>query len=419
MKVSIQVLGSLGDVMPYISTAKALQARGADVSIFAPRDYRTLISEAGIAVDPPADFSLAGWMNEAARRGTLAGPLSLFRDWNDMISPHVDDVMTRCLEAATGADIVVANLICAPARVAAEAQGTAFMLTAQQPVLSPTRDHPCAMVWRPWAGGSLNAASYGVVGVAQRIIGRSLGRYRRRLGLRRQPPLSDTRTHMGRPLTKVTSISPVLIDKPPADWSSLDRLTAYPSLKAKNGLAIPSVVEHYLERGTTPVYVGLGSLGPAHGDAIADAALAALDRLGLRGIFPEDRPDGRIAAAGHLISGYVPHEQLFPRCAAVIHHGGAGTVDTALRAGVPQIVQPHMLDQFWFAARLEKLGLSGPALHSRQPGVDEIVRLLNKSLTPPAIRSARMAAAASIERDGADELAALILAAAEEFRTRA
>jgi UDP:flavonoid glycosyltransferase YjiC (YdhE family) len=62
-----------------------------------------------------------------------------------------------------------------------------------------------------------------------------------------------------------------------------------------------------------------------------------------------------------LAIGAVPHASLFPRCAAVVHHGGAGTTTTAARAGVPQVVVPHVLDQFYWAARVRALGIGAVA----------------------------------------------------------
>lgn len=62
---------------------------------------------------------------------------------------------------------------------------------------------------------------------------------------------------------------------------------------------------------------------------------------------------------GCLFIGDVPHELLFPRVAAVVHHGGAGTIATAARAGVPQVVVPYMADQFQWRTQIVKLGL-GP-----------------------------------------------------------
>ena len=416
MKVSIQVLGSLGDVMPYISAAIALKARGADVSILAPVDYTPMIEAAGLKADRTANFRLAEWMERAAEKGTLSNPAAFFRDWAEMIAPHVDDTMDRALEAARGADIVVANLICAPARIAAEAEGSAFLLTAQQPVLSPTREAPCAMIWRPWMGQTANRVSYRMVWLAQRLIGLPLGRRRKRLGLPARPALSDMRTHLGQPLRKVTSVPPALMEKPPADWTAFDLLTPYPSLVTAPGAALSSGLEQFLSAGPAPVYVGLGSLSDAHGAAVTAAALEALGKLGLRGIFPTSLAKHRdLAAQGHFVCGHEPHDLLFPRCAAVIHHGGAGTVDSALRAGAVQIVQPHMLDQFWFASGLERIGVAGKPLASHRLGANDVINALEAAQTPARREAARRMRERSIGLDGAGALAGIILDEAARF----
>ena len=416
MKVSIQVLGSLGDVMPYISAAIALKARGADVSILAPVDYTPMIEAAGLKADRTANFRLAEWMERAAEKGTLSNPAAFFRDWAEMIAPHVDDTMDRALEAARGADIVVANLICAPARIAAEAEGTAFLLTAQQPVLSPTREHPCAMIWRPWMGQHANRASYRMVWLAQRLIGIPLGRHRRRLGLPQRPAFSDMRTHLGQPLRKVTTVPPALMGTPPADWTERDLLAPYPSLATPAGASLSSALEQFLSAGPAPVYVGLGSLSDAHGAEVTAAALEALGRLGLRGIFPASLAKHRdVAAQGHFVCGHEPHDLLFPRCAAVIHHGGAGTVDSALRAGAVQIVQPHMLDQFWFAAGLERIGVGGRPLASDRLEAGDVIKALEAAQAPARMEAARRVREASGGLDGAGALADIILDEAGRF----
>lgn len=416
MKVSVQVLGSLGDVMPYISAAKALQARGVDVSILAPVDYTPLIEAAGIVADRTAKFRLSDWMALAAERGTLSNPAAFFRDWARMIAPHVDDTMACALEAARGADIVVANLICAPARIAAEAEGTAFLLTAQQPVLSPTRDQPCAMIWRPWMGQRFNRASYRMVWLAQRLIGVPLGRHRRQLGLPQRPAFSDIRSHLGQPLLKVTTVPAALMEAPPADWTALDLLTPYPSLATPAGASLSSALEQFLMAGPAPVYVGLGSLSDAHGDGVTGAALEALGTLGLRGIFPASLAQHRdVAAQGHFVAGHEPHDLLFPRCAAVIHHGGAGTADSALKAGTAQVVQPHMLDQFWFASELERIGVAGKPLASRKLDAGEVVKALEAARTPARLEATRRVRERSVGQDGAGQLADIILDAAARF----
>jgi UDP:flavonoid glycosyltransferase YjiC (YdhE family) len=74
-----------------------------------------------------------------------------------------------------------------------------------------------------------------------------------------------------------------------------------------------------------------------------------------------------------------PHHALFPRVAAVVHHGGAGTTTAAARAGVPQLILPHILDQYYWASRVAALGL-GPAAvpveHATATRLTEAVRQL-------------------------------------------
>ena len=66
------------------------------------------------------------------------------------------------------------------------------------------------------------------------------------------------------------------------------------------------------------------------------------------------------AGEGILPVGEVPHCWLFPRAAAVVHHGGAGTTGAVFRAGVPAVVTPIYADQPLWGARVDALGV-GPA----------------------------------------------------------
>jgi len=117
--------------------------------------------------------------------------------------------------------------------------------------------------------------------------------------------------------------------------------------------------------------------------------------------------------ASVLTVGHEPHDVLFPKCAAIVHHGGAGTSDTSLRAGVPQILQPHFLDQFWYADKLAQIGVAPEALPSRGLSVSRLAKALEA-----AGSAAVKARAVEVGRDaraktGADDLADLILKLAE------
>ncbi|HVN39752.1 MAG TPA: nucleotide disphospho-sugar-binding domain-containing protein, partial [Myxococcota bacterium] len=130
---------------------------------------------------------------------------------------------------------------------------------------------------------------------------------------------------------------------------------------------LPAKLEHFLASGEPPVYVGFGSMtdpDPAAStrlvlDAIAGAGVRAVLSAGWAGLGDAPLPESV------TVVGSVPHAALFRRVAAVVHHGGAGTTTTAARAGAPQIVVPHVLDQFHWGRRIERLGLGPPAMPRR------------------------------------------------------
>jgi UDP:flavonoid glycosyltransferase YjiC (YdhE family) len=72
-------------------------------------------------------------------------------------------------------------------------------------------------------------------------------------------------------------------------------------------------------------------------------------------------PSGALPANVFVV-GPTPHEALLPRCALAIHHGGSGTTHSACRAGIPSLVMPFAADQFFWARRLQTLGVAPAAL---------------------------------------------------------
>ena len=419
MRVSIQTLGSLGDVMPYISTARALMAGGAEVTLMAPREYTATIAAHGITPAMAPEFSLTAWNAEAERRGTLSDPVGFFRDWGEMVVPYVEDITAHCLMAAEHADIILGNSICAPARVAAEAYGIPYILNAHQPAISPTREVPCAMMWRPWQANWLNRAGYITVGIAQRLMLEALKSQRRALELRPIPE-RGTRWHLGQPLARVTSVSPALMPARPADWRANDHLLPYPSLSLQGPEGLPATLLDFIGNGAPPIHIGLGSFeSEAEREqmcrlmrAVRRAGQRAIVSAGLAGLLPRDLVEG------HFISGHVSHPALFPLCAGVIHHGGAGTLDTALRAGTPQLIVPDRLDQFWHGARLREIGIAPPPIFA-QASEDDIKERLMQFVSPGMKDRAQALPPALRARDGAAELAAFTRAETERFRQNA
>ena len=178
----------------------------------------------------------------------------------------------------------------------------------------------------------------------------------RTLGLPALPLRASELELRGEPVPRLYPCSPrvVLV---PADWDERSTMTGYWFLDRGKDWRPPGELAAFLKDGPPPVYVGFGSAAPDPEGSRA-AAIAALGRLGLRGVLATGR-HGRAGPGIIEIEG-APHDWLFPRTAAVVHHGGAGTTAEGLRAGKPTAVFPSNFgDQLFWGGQVRALG-AGP-----------------------------------------------------------
>jgi UDP:flavonoid glycosyltransferase YjiC (YdhE family) len=101
-----------------------------------------------------------------------------------------------------------------------------------------------------------------------------------------------------------------------------------------------------------------------------------------------------------------PHKLVFPRCAAVVHHAGAGTTHTTLRAGVPSIAIPHVSDQFGWSEELQRLGVAPAALRRSKLAAKPLASRITQVLSDPRMTQAARAIAARMQADNGPETAA-------------
>lgn len=137
--------------------------------------------------------------------------------------------------------------------------------------------------------------------------------------------------------------------------------TGFCPLANSGEAALPADVEAFVQAGEPPVFVGFGSMLAADAARWTHAVVEASERVGMRVLLSGGwggYGQGELPAHVQAI-GACNHEALFPRVLAVIHHGGAGTTQTAARAGVPQLLVPHGVDQYWWAHRVRQLAI-GP-----------------------------------------------------------
>jgi vancomycin aglycone glucosyltransferase len=162
---------------------------------------------------------------------------------------------------------------------------------------------------------------------------------------------------------------------------------------------LPTELGSFLDRGEPPVFIGFGSM-PATADA-ARVAIGAVRAAGRRIIVSRGWADLQLMdeAPDCIAIDDVSYDVLFPRVAAVVHHGGAGTTAAVARAGVPQVVTPMFADQFYWADRVVALGIGAATHHNTMTG-ETLTNALREVLAPAVAERARTLAP-RIGRDGA------------------
>lgn len=350
MRIVLTADGTRGDIHPLLALGGTLQAAGHDPVLCCPPDFAGAAREHGIE-HRPVGRPVREYLSERAH--VMHGHAVAVLRETSSYSRRMLEAQFAALPAATrGADLVVAGGVAAAARSVAELHGVPYRYVVYCPAILPSAEHAPAFlpVRLPrWA----HRPAWGLLRAGFNLTLRpALDGYRRALGL---PPAGDLVAHFlgERPvLAADRALAPL-----PADLAGLEQVPCLHGFDPHEPL--PAKLEHFLAAGPPPVYLGFGSMTDPDPrattaqllDAIAAAGQRALIGSGWAGLGEGALPEGVLAI------GSVPHASLFPRCAAVVHHGGAGTTTTAARAGVPQIVVPHVLDQFYWAGRVTALGI--------------------------------------------------------------
>jgi UDP:flavonoid glycosyltransferase YjiC (YdhE family) len=164
-------------------------------------------------------------------------------------------------------------------------------------------------------------------------------------------------------------------------------------------------LKDFMEEGTPPVYIGFGSWGVHDKKAVTDILLEALRLTGQRGVLHRNTVDGRSGFPANVyVDDNLPHDWLFPRVKAVVHHGGAGTTGAVATAGVPSVIVPAFFAQDVWGHVLKQKGI-GTMLARRELGVDSLAAAL-REVERPEVRERARALGARASTEGAQGHAA-------------
>lgn len=383
-------LGSSGDVHPFIGIGRELRRRGMRVTLVAAGWFREVAEKAGLTfVDPLPELDFVTSIEDERIWDPLRGTpviLDLF------VRPLLEPVY-RVIERARAADavrgeatVVVASSLALGARVAQERLGVTLVTVHLSPVLFRSLDDP------PRVPGLLvhrgphwfRRLQWGLADrlLIDPFIGRWLNPFRASLGL--PPARGLMRDWIHSPL-RTLGLFPEWFAEPEPEWPQQVRLTGFPLYSEEGVSDADDRLRGWLEEGPPPILFTPGS-AHLHGHEFFAAAADACRQLRRRGLlltrFPDQVPAELPAGVRH--AAFVPFRWLVPRSAALVHHGGVGTLSQGLAGGVPQIVMPMGFDQFDNAARIARLGV-GAALARKAFRGPALASLLGRLLADQAV----------------------------------
>jgi UDP:flavonoid glycosyltransferase YjiC (YdhE family) len=311
---------------------------------------------------------------------------------------------TDACQVTNGADAVLASPGALPiAHALCEARGVPFAGAFLQPG-HPTRAFgswlfPEVPSWLPFKG-SLRRASYTATWqMLYRIVRSSNDAARSRvLGL--GPGVNPFSAMLRERWPMLYGFSHSVVPRP-TDWGPEVAVTGYWFLDRQANWSPPRELADFLASGPPPICVGFGSMPSSDPEQMTELFTRALERAGQRGILLTGW--GGLAKAKLpetvLALEAAPHDWLFPRVAAVVHHGGAGTTAAALRAGAPALVIPFIADQRFWGQRITALGAGLGPIPQRKLNVEKLAVVLRALVENPSFRARARDVASTLARE--------------------
>lgn len=413
MQITVFAAGSRGDIQPCIALSRGLTQAGYRVRLAAPQDFAAFVESHGVDFYPLRGDVQQIMASDTGRKfmeTAGANPIKSILAMRTLIAPIVrsmsDDAYTACRDADA---LICLGVFSAFGHAIAQALNIPVMNTEPAPLL-PTRAFP-APSWpiQRNLGGAHNYLSgllmLSVIWLWYRPF---IRQFRQRLGL---PSLSVAGQYRAlRAAPMLSAYSPSVISHP-TDWPDGAHVTGYFFLDDPNDWQPPSALKAFLEAGDPPVYVGFGSMAGSTPERRAGTVLEALARSGQRGLLltgwgglrTESTPDNV------FVLDSAPHSWLFPRMAAVVHHGGAGTTAEGLRAGIPTVIVPFVFDQPFWGAHIKAMGLGPAPIPQKSLTADRLADAIKIAVTDPGIRQRAASCGAAIRAEnGIDNAVSLV-----------
>ncbi|KAL5069713.1 hypothetical protein RYX36_020600 [Vicia faba] len=404
LQIVILVVGTRGDVQPFVAIAKRLQEYGHRVRLATHANFKTFVRSAGVNFHPLGGDPrvLAGYM--ARNKGLIPSGTTEISIQRKQLKAIIDSLLPACTapDSETGIPFTAQAIIANPPAYGhvhvAEALGVPIHIFFTMP-WTPTYAFPHPLARVPQGAGYWLSYIivdlliwWGMRGIINDFRKRTL----------KLPPIAYFSMYRGSISHLPTAYmwSPHLVPKP-NDWGSLVDVVGYCFLRLGSKYQPREDFVQWIKKGPPPLYFGFGSMPLEDPKLTTDVILEALKETEQRGII--DRGWGNLGNLAEISDDVFlleecPHDWLFPQCSAVVHHGGAGTTATGLKAGCPTTIVPFFGDQFFWGDRIHQKELGPEPIPIYELNVENLSNAI-KFMLQPEVKSRAMEVAKLIENE--------------------
>lgn len=392
MRIALMASGSRGDVQPYVALGKGLLNAGHDVYLVSHENYAGLARSASLPFRPQRGDVQAVAESEEMRALIEKGNfIAITRRTAKALQGAIVQATEDALAACRDAELLLTGLGGLFTGLALAEKLDLPLLQAYLVPMTPTQDFPSVLLHTsgPPVPKPLTRASHHITQQAiwQGVRAADAKAREQVLGLRPAPftgPFGNPRLKQ---LPTLYGFSPSVIPRP-SDWNSRIHVTGYWFLNEATDWSPPVGLMDFLGAGTPPIYIGFGSMSNRKPEEFTQLVLQALAQTKQRAIVASGwggLSRAQLPNTVFMIES-IPHAWLFPRVAAVVHHGGAGTTAAGLRAGVPAIVVPFFGDQPFWGRRVAALGVGPEPMPRQKLTAERLAQAMQRVTTDARMR---------------------------------
>lgn len=359
MKVGLQTWGTEGDFMPFLALAVGLKNAGHEVTLaytsIDGKDYSSYAETEGINlvrangnVTVPKDF------NPYA----LGAKPGSFREYSKLLEryfePYTEAMYAASVQLSQHCDVVVGHAVCHTLLTAAEKFDKPRVSLVLTPlVIKSNYVSPIGIDLGPL----LNSFLWNVGGfVATKSWFAAAKQVRQKEGL---PKVKSLQKELFTSQTLTIVAASEFLCERPLDWCNHIHQTGFLNLeRVETSWEMPEDLQQFLSNGKPPIYMTFGSCMQFDLKQSTQLLIDAAEQSGFRAIIQSDwEVVGKPNSSDIYCISSAPHSEIFKHCDLIVHHGGAGTTQSALIAGKPAVIVPHGFDQVYWADVVEKTGI--------------------------------------------------------------